>query len=431
MYDVFLSYEHKSKAIADTLVSLMERHNIRCWYAPRDVIGDYATSIVEAIEQCSVFVVILNEHASRSPHVLNEVEMAYKRIVQDGFTIIPFRVSDDVLSQAMEYYVKRLHWIDAHSAPLEEAAKKLIENLKNVLQKEDSDKPSLPERTKNAYFRADDVKESKRLQTQQTLLKSFDADIYARLLEGKENVKVLDLGSNTGEGIMERLGRHPAVERVVGIEYDAETVKLANERFSQENAVFYQADLEGDDIKEVLASIIEELGIPGFDFLNVSMLMLHLKNPAKVLKAARRVMNEGAVLFVRDIDDGLNIAYPDQEGMFERVFRIVEQCPPSGYRKSARQIYHYLHKIGAKDIVLERIGPHTIGMDFRQRTALFDTYFSFIPEDLKITLESEADTEALDKEYKWLLSVYDELETEFCDQAFFFQLGMMVFTANF
>lgn len=50
MADVFISYEHGSNPIADNMVSVLESRRIRCWYAPRDVIGDHTTSIVEDLQ---------------------------------------------------------------------------------------------------------------------------------------------------------------------------------------------------------------------------------------------------------------------------------------------------------------------------------------------------------------------------------------------
>ena len=55
MNDVFISYVHESKSIADNICAYLENNKIRCWYAPRDVIGDYATSIVEAISNSKIF----------------------------------------------------------------------------------------------------------------------------------------------------------------------------------------------------------------------------------------------------------------------------------------------------------------------------------------------------------------------------------------
>ena len=36
-HDVFISYSHKDKAVADAIVARLEQDNCRCWYAPRDI----------------------------------------------------------------------------------------------------------------------------------------------------------------------------------------------------------------------------------------------------------------------------------------------------------------------------------------------------------------------------------------------------------
>ena len=142
MPDVFISYEHESKSIADNVVSVLESRRIRCWYAPRDVIGDYATSIVDAIESSKVLVLILSKTASDSPHVLNEVEIAYQKVIEGNLTIVPFKIDDESMSRAMEYYIKRLHWIDATSKSLEAAIDNLYEMLADILQIERVPEPA-------------------------------------------------------------------------------------------------------------------------------------------------------------------------------------------------------------------------------------------------------------------------------------------------
>ena len=60
MHDVFISYQHESKNIADAICSMLEHEHIKCWYAPRDTgTGDYASNIVEAINSCKVFVIAI------------------------------------------------------------------------------------------------------------------------------------------------------------------------------------------------------------------------------------------------------------------------------------------------------------------------------------------------------------------------------------
>ena len=134
-HDVFISYSHKLKVLVDKIVSELEHNKVKCWYAPRDVIGDYATSIVDAIEKAKIFVVILDGESSNSVHVLNEVEIAYKRIVEEdaNLIIMPFKINDEALSKAMEYYVRRMHWIDASSSSIDNAINELVVKIKTII----------------------------------------------------------------------------------------------------------------------------------------------------------------------------------------------------------------------------------------------------------------------------------------------------------
>ena len=90
--DVFVSHHTASSLhIVEGIVNKLESQGIRCWYAPRDTEGAYASSIVKAINSCSVFLLILNRPASLSVHVLNEIDMVSKRLTRsEDVKISPF-----------------------------------------------------------------------------------------------------------------------------------------------------------------------------------------------------------------------------------------------------------------------------------------------------------------------------------------------------
>ena len=443
MPDVFISYEHESKSIADNVVSVLESRRIRCWYAPRDVIGDYATSIVDAIESSKVLVLILSKTASDSPHVLNEVEIAYQKVIEGNLTIVPFKIDDESMSRAMEYYIKRLHWIDATSKSLEAAIDNLYEMLADILQIERVPEPAqagnLPasesgnfegRRVSNQYHRITAL-ESERLRVQKELLEDFDRPVYDKLLAGRENLAVLDLGSNDGSCLMARLGDAPQVSSILGLEFNESAVEQANREHGREGVEFVQCDVEDRDrLNQTLTTYLEEYDLAGFDHVNVSMLILHLKKPFQLLQRVKRFMKPGATLFVRDIDDGENLAFPDEEGAFERVFRICSYLETSGFRESGRQIPGFLKKAGFKDITLEKNGLTTIGLDQDERSALFQTYFSFIVEDLMTMASRHPDDEGVKADVEWYREVFDDLEEAFHGDDFFFQVGFMTFTAR-
>ena len=160
------------------------------------------------------------------------------------------------------------------------------------------------------------------------------------------------------------------------------------------------------------------------------MLILHLKSPYKMLKAIRRYLAKGATVIVKDIDDGFNVAYPDEDGSIQRIYKICKASRTSGYRNSGRQIYTLLMRSGYRDVRFEKMGISTPGMDYEQRSALFDTYFSFILEELKIYVRQHPDDKRAVKDLEWYDRIYEDLEARFQDDNFFFNLGFVLFTAK-
>src|SRR5947209_8605244 len=76
--DVFVSYASQDADIADAIVQILERHGLKCWIAPRDVVPGalYADGIVRAINGSRVFILVLSEHSLASRHVGKEIERA-------------------------------------------------------------------------------------------------------------------------------------------------------------------------------------------------------------------------------------------------------------------------------------------------------------------------------------------------------------------
>ena len=102
-HEVFISYSTKDKAVADAVCARLEQDNCRCWYAPRDILpgADWAGSIIEAIEQSKVMVLIFTDFANESRQVLREINNA----VRCGAVIIPFRLTKTEPSAGMLFRI--------------------------------------------------------------------------------------------------------------------------------------------------------------------------------------------------------------------------------------------------------------------------------------------------------------------------------------
>lgn len=114
--------------MADAVVADFERNGIRCWYAPRDIIPgtEWVAAIKEGIHAAKVFVLLFTDESNTSRQVMNEVAMAFNA----EKTIVPFKLTKQEMSDELEYYLTRVHWLDAVSEPLNSH----IEELRKYVQ---------------------------------------------------------------------------------------------------------------------------------------------------------------------------------------------------------------------------------------------------------------------------------------------------------
>ena len=133
-HDVFISYSHKDKAMADAICSRLEQDGIRCWYAPRDIRpgADWAASIIEAIESARIMVLVFTDASNASPQVLREINNA----VSAGVVLVPFKLTEAPPNKGMKYYLSTVHWLDAMNIPRESSIANLCTLVHSVLDGE-------------------------------------------------------------------------------------------------------------------------------------------------------------------------------------------------------------------------------------------------------------------------------------------------------
>lgn len=134
-YDVFISYSSQhNKKEADDICAVLESSNIKCWYAPRDILAgkSYPGSIIYALNECSVMVLIYSSWSNQSPHIATEVERAFSR----QLTIIPFRVENVKPSPDLEYCISAPQWLDAFpESKYNPALQTLVSSVHSTLSK--------------------------------------------------------------------------------------------------------------------------------------------------------------------------------------------------------------------------------------------------------------------------------------------------------
>jgi TolB-like protein len=152
--DVFVSYASHDAVVANAVVLALERGQVTCWIAPRDVVPGalYADGIIRAITGSKVFVLVLSQNAIASKHVGKEVERASSK----GRPIVTLRTDSAPLARALEYFLSESQWIDVDAAKPEKAVTQVVNAVRRHMAGEhaidpraDSNIPHIPKSVGN------------------------------------------------------------------------------------------------------------------------------------------------------------------------------------------------------------------------------------------------------------------------------------------
>jgi hypothetical protein len=114
---IFVSHSSKDADIVNGIVKFLEKNDITCWLAPRNITGGrpYASEIVSAIVGCDKILFIASLNSNDSEHVLNEIDIG----VRNGKEIVPLRIENFVLNYDFIYYLGRKHEVRAFPERIE------------------------------------------------------------------------------------------------------------------------------------------------------------------------------------------------------------------------------------------------------------------------------------------------------------------------
>ena len=143
--EIFISYSNQDKPIADAIREALETASLGCWIASRDITPGqkYAEAILDGIDQCPVFLLVLSASSNASP----QVEMEVNRAASKNKLILSFRLDQRPLSKSLEYYLGNRHWLEASNPPDEQSIQALISAIHLLLSPAVSE-PELPPRSK-------------------------------------------------------------------------------------------------------------------------------------------------------------------------------------------------------------------------------------------------------------------------------------------
>ncbi len=106
---VFISHSSADNNISEQMYNALESRGVGCWMDRFDIVPGipYARAIMNGIEKCDAFVVLLSSSSVRSDDVLNEIDNAHALKKQ----LIPVFLEEVELPKDFSYYLNRWQWI--------------------------------------------------------------------------------------------------------------------------------------------------------------------------------------------------------------------------------------------------------------------------------------------------------------------------------
>ena len=140
MADVFISYHEASAGeLAEEIADRLEDAGISCWCARRNLPfgGDFARVIPAQIDNCKVFLLLLNENVYHSDHIENEVGLAFsRRNKARNIQILPLEIGDFTRKDWIRYYLIHTQSDKFPENPDEQRIQTLVKWIARLLGKE-------------------------------------------------------------------------------------------------------------------------------------------------------------------------------------------------------------------------------------------------------------------------------------------------------
>ncbi|MEW6207718.1 MAG: TIR domain-containing protein [Acidobacteriota bacterium] len=103
-YDVFISYAHKDRQIAEAISAALAAERISCVIAPRGATTltvEQSTVVCEVLSQSRLMMLLLTANANRFVSLIRELEHAVKK----GIPVIPVCLEGTIIDPSIQYFI--------------------------------------------------------------------------------------------------------------------------------------------------------------------------------------------------------------------------------------------------------------------------------------------------------------------------------------
>ncbi len=368
-FDIFVSFSNADRKQVDKIVNAITSFKVPVWYQTNNSKQVYLEEINKGIKSSKSFVVLLSSNSVNSIMVKNEINRALIQRKRDPeFKILPVIISplSEDEEDMMFLLLGSFNWLNiADYKDLTEFLKKLFDQLDITFEEGG---------TSQSIYSAQSNLEVVRLDKQNDLYNSYGNKYLDEIFTELNEPAILDVGCSDGANTVKKF-KERNYSYLLGFDIDNKKIELANKRFKDQKTSFICADILADEFEEKISAYLKEKNLEGFDLIHISCVILHLLYPKKALTRLRQFLKDDGLIFIIDEDDGMNVAYPDDE-FFHDAYYIWDHSYESGDRHCARKIPSYLSDCGYSNIEVKSTTITSIDFNGKFKETIWDMYFN-------------------------------------------------------
>ena len=433
--DLFISYRRSTGIdIARSINSALQQKEYYSFFDLDSIReGDFPEIIYQNIARSDNFLIVLSQNSldrcvdSERDWVRRELSEAIKR----DKNIIPVKCSGfeypDCLPEDIEK-IRTIQSIPYNGLNFPDTIEKIVNRLKD--SKGNALRISKKKNISNTFYEEGNMsdEERKRINADYESCRAIEESIFDKLLEGRKDIKLFCPAIYEINSYMSKYDRKE-ISNVYGLLNYQSEVNDANQRYGKYNHqknYFCIGNMEHKNFSDEMDKILSENSLNSFDMVDLNLILRDLSDPEEKLRQVVDRVSPGGIIYVRELDHKMALAYPDEGGRFKKMLQLIKRDDYSGDFEAGRKVYFWMKNADLTDIHFVAKQISTVGLKRKQQRILFEALFSYVEREYKVMHENEPSTytqEALE----WLQENYKTMEATFSSEDFFYSSGFMEF----
>ena len=441
MNDVFISYRRDNGSSSASLIKrLLEERGARCYLDKhKKITKDFKEGLLRNIDQSINFLLILSkdifgERTDDIDWVREEIDYAKKNnknivaVMFDGYD--PKKV--DFEGDERIKFLKTFECLkyDDTNKNLEAAS---VDSIIEYMVDEYGKPWTNSSFDNNGWYDECSITDEDRIwmYTNMEVCKKMDVKAFNLIMKNdvfanRSHINFFSLLAYDIDTLAKRTieyndsGKFDKEVRVFGLCHGCD-LEYANKVFGENHFIEYTKDVP---LGKLIQKLFELNNIRYFDIVDMTLILKDYDHPEAILRAITKFLNsDGSAIYIRDLDDDLVVAFPDELGLVEKSLKLLKLDRGAGNRDFGRKIYNFLSKSGADEIVMTDADVTTANFKVNMQRKLCDAYFSYLLPEFRYLVKKEPHNEYYVDGLNWLEQNYSKLESLFESKEFYFRSG--------